>query len=787
MKVDRLLPYDSSLSLRLLSVLDRITQISLANENMEDVLGGVLELVLDVFDAERAWFLYPSDPEAKSWGVPIERTRTKWPGLATLGNEVLMTPDISEIFAELHRVKTPIQYGAHTDHPVPQFVIEHFSVKSQLLISLRPKVGKAWVFGLHHCDREIVHDEEDLHLFTAIAHRISDTLSVLISTRQLRESEERFRNLADQAPALIWMADTNNLGTWYNSRWLEYTGRTIEQELGFGWIEGMHPDDRQRCATFCQTKFEGKQKFDMEFRLRRADGSYGWVADTGTPRFDESGVFLGYIGYCWDITERKAAENTLAESEERFRLIMETIDEVFWMADVPIERMLYISPGYERVWGRTRQSLYDDPRSFIEAIHPEDTQRVLADLDAQKIGQPFDHEYRIIRPDGSIRWVWDRGFPIRDKTGEVVRYAGVVQDITGHKRASDLMHKSAEEIKDLYNNAPCGYHSLDKDGVFLQINDTELAWLGYTRDEMVMKMKWSDVITSASQQTFLKSFPRLRAEGFVCDLEFELIRKDGTTFVGLVNATSVCDASEAFVMTRSTVIDITGRKQVEQQLHNLAAHLQSVREEEKIAISREIHDELGSTLTAMKIEAHWLKNELSASREAVALLDHVESMSQLIDSATFTMRNIITGLRPTLLDDLGLLAALEWQATQFHKRTGIKCLVNCIGDKGDLDKQHSIALFRISQEALTNVLRHSGATLVEIEFHHSDEEVVMSIIDNGRGMPEIHTEAAITYGIHGIRERVDQLGGKIRFDIPPGGGLNMTVILRLPANSAGKS
>src|SRR4030067_206698 len=166
------------------------------------------------------------------------------------------------------------------------------------------------------------------------------------------------------------------------------------------------------------------------------------------------------------------------------------------------------------------------------------------------------------------------------------------------------------------------------------------------------------------------------------------------------------------------------------------------------------------------------------------LLDPVESISQLINNATGSMRNIITGLRPTVLDDLGLLAALEWQAAQFQKRTGIKCLVNCIGDKGDLDDQYAIALFRISQEALTNVLRHSGASLVEIEFHHSDEEIVMSIIDNGQGMKKNHTGAAIPYGIQGMRERGNQMGGKINFYIQPGGGFNVTVILPLPADRA---
>lgn len=140
----------------------------------------------------------------------------------------------------------------------------------------------------------------------------------------LSESESRFRNLAEQAPALIWMADTQNAGTWYNRRWLEYTGRTMEQELGFGWIDGMHPDDRQRCATFCQSAFDGRQRFDMEFRLRRADGTYGWIADTGTPRFDNNGEFLGYIGYCWVITERKQAETALRESQERLHATIET-------------------------------------------------------------------------------------------------------------------------------------------------------------------------------------------------------------------------------------------------------------------------------------------------------------------------------------------------------------------------------------------------------------------------------------------------------------------------------
>jgi diguanylate cyclase (GGDEF)-like protein/PAS domain S-box-containing protein len=127
----------------------------------------------------------------------------------------------------------------------------------------------------------------------------------------LRESELRFRKMADHAPALIWLADTSNMGVWYNKHWLDYTGRSMEQELGFGWLEGMHPDDMARSSAYCQSSFEARKKFEMEFRLRRADGSYGWIADVGVPRFDEKDEFLGYIGYCWDIDDRKTSEARL--------------------------------------------------------------------------------------------------------------------------------------------------------------------------------------------------------------------------------------------------------------------------------------------------------------------------------------------------------------------------------------------------------------------------------------------------------------------------------------------
>lgn len=232
--------------------------------------------------------------------------------------------------------------------------------------------------------------------------------------------------------------------------------------------------------------------------------------------------------------------------------------------------------------------------------------------------------------------------------------------------------------------------------------------------------------------------------------------------------------------------DITKIKRLELQLRELTAHLQTVREEEKAIVARDIHDNLGGTLSALKIDIHWLRDKLSASKDAAPLFERVESMSKQLDSAVGVTRRVITDLRPSILDDLGLCATLEWQAGQFSKRTGIKCVVTCLEDEGDqikLNKVQSINLFRIYQETLANVARHSKASRVDVELHYGDDEVVLAISDNGCGLPEGHTIAPTSFGMLGMRERVEQLDGRIDFYNLTSGGFGVMVILPLLASS----
>ena len=315
MKIEQQLPHDLAYRLRLLDVLDRVTQVSLASENMEDVMRGVLDLILEVFNADRAWFLYPCDPDAPSWKVPLEHTRPKWPGLFAQGVDIPMDSVMSKIYSDLLGANGTIQYGPNTDCPLPPLVAEQFSVKSQMMIALRPKIGNAWVFGLHHCESEVIHDKDDLQLFTSIAHRISDTLSVFISTQQLRESVERWKFALEGAGDGVWDWNPKTDEASYSKRWKQMIGYAEHEfpDSGAAWVDHLHPDDRDRVLFAGRDYFAGNQPFYVaEFRMRCKDGSWKWILARGKLfNRDADGNPLRIIGTHTDISERKQAEQQL--------------------------------------------------------------------------------------------------------------------------------------------------------------------------------------------------------------------------------------------------------------------------------------------------------------------------------------------------------------------------------------------------------------------------------------------------------------------------------------------
>jgi PAS domain S-box-containing protein len=250
---------------------------------------------------------------------------------------------------------------------------------------------------------------------------------------ELRESEERFRNMADTAPVMIWVTGPDKACTFVNRTWLDFTGRTMEQELGFGWAECVHPDDRDRNYERFSAAFDARQTFQVESRWRRADGEYRLVLCTGVPRFAPGGSFAGYIGSKIDITD--------LQSEMRFRQLAENIDQVFWMLDIGTQRVLYVSPAFEKVWGIRSAAAYHGPDWWMSSIHPEDRDRCRAFASKLK-SEAAQETYRIVRPDGSVRWIHDRAFLVYDSDGKPYRVAGLAEDVTAHRELEEELRQA---------------------------------------------------------------------------------------------------------------------------------------------------------------------------------------------------------------------------------------------------------------------------------------------------------------------------------------------------------
>ncbi len=286
--------------------------------------------------------------------------------------------------------------------------------------------------------------------YAALITDISEQQAALRERNQaeaaLRESEARFRHMADTAPVLIWMSGTDKLCNYFNKPWLDFTGRTLEQEMGNGWAEGVHPDDFQRCLDTYTNAFDARQEFRMEYRLRRFDGEHRWLLDTGVPRFAPTGEFLGYIGSCVDIHDRNLAEEALRDSEERYRILTEVSPQAIWMGDSK-SGITYCNQYWFDYSGLTMEQTAG--YGWIDIIHPEDCDRVFkTSMQAVTNATNYEAEIRFRRvSDGSYRWHIVRGLPFRDVAGQIIKWVGVASDIHDRKVAEAALQQLNEMLE----------------------------------------------------------------------------------------------------------------------------------------------------------------------------------------------------------------------------------------------------------------------------------------------------------------------------------------------------
>ena len=505
--------------------------------------------------------------------------------------------------------------------------------------------------------------------------------------------------------------------------------------------------------------------------------------------------------HCGGALERIQVGMTLRQSEERFRQVVENIGEVFWMTDLTKQSMIYISPAYESVWGRSCQSLYASPTDWLEAIHPEDRPRVLQAVMTKQISGDYQEEYRVQRPDGTVRWIFDRAFPIKDTAGKVYRIAGVAQDITELKLGEEVLRHSEAQFRALFESAPIAMAIHGSNGRFVQTNRAYQDMLGYSNEELLrIGIKG---ITHPDDIAEGKYFYNEMVEGkrSISRREKRYVRRDGQIVWAQSTASVVRSPSGEVRHIISMVEDITERKK-------LSREILRVSEREQQRFGQDVHDGLCQNLVAVKFKAMLLEKKLAA--HASSEVAQAQTITKLLNHAIQEAYDLAKGLHPVKIEAEGLRCALEELAVQTESRFDVQCRFRLRNDVLIADNTVGIHMYRIAQEAVTNAIKHGKATRIWISLiainggiplacdgkgctdaesaavldqpstsrpsRSSARHVILTVKDNGIGFA-VHSAKKGGMGLHIMNYRAGVIGASFHLRWRIHGGTRVTCVL----------
>ena len=473
--------------------------------------------------------------------------------------------------------------------------------------------------------------------------------------------------------------------------------------------------------------------------------------------------------------------DTSAENSEALQLSADVIPHMVWMAR-PDGFIEYFNQRTLDYAGLAAEELYG--WGWLRLIHPDDGSVAEQTWGrALRGGGGYAAEYRIRKKDGKHYWHQIRALAVRDSNGQIRKWVGTWTDIEEFK----LAQRGMRELAAIVESSDDAIIGKTLEGIVTSWNQGAEHLFGYSAEEMigqsVLRLIPEDRLEEEAQ-----ILARLRSGERVDHYETMRRRKDGQLVDVSLSISPIRDGGERLVGASKIARDITERKKGEEalsrsegRLRALAARLQRAREEEAIRIARELHDQLGRCLTTIKMDITLIE-QMARGQLTAETVRSISEKTQLIveaiDETVHLVRKISTELRPGILDDLGLAAAIEWQANDFQRRSGVLCVISVTEEDLGLSREQATAFFRIFQEIITNVARHSKALKVWVHLEVRDGMVALEVEDNGVGISPEALVQPHALGLLGMRERAAVFGGEVEIAGTPGKGT--TIVVRMP-------
>ena len=659
----------------------------------------------------------------------------------------------------------------------------------------------------------------------------TETTSAKTAQIEIERSEDRFRSLAENAPILIWICDESGKCTYFNKKWLAHTGRSLQQELGDGWAEGVHPEDRAGVMNRFKKAFAARAPFELEYRLRDASGQYAWVIDRGAPIYSASG-FRGYIGSALDINEYKRAVKTARLESLYIRLLVNVSNSIRHAGSIKnalqecvdyICKAMHWPAGHARckdssrnpssvseVWHfRDRQrkqpgitdlsSFFSDtPESNVQQKHPLWVQLNNGNGNSRQARLSRELGIRAVlsipvyagsKPVGSIEFGLTDcerpGKKFMDVLKSIGTELGRLVERKNTQHAFDLSH---QQNRAFFENASFGAAQAEPSGKFLRVNDAMCRITGYSREEL-LRMRFGDY-THPEDRTVDEKFMKLvRGEIAGYKNEKRIIRKTGETAWVQVDVTMVRDKAGKPLYTAGILQDITQRKQAEaallranQEVETLAARLITAQEEERSRIARELHDGVGqhAVSLALSIAALQTSTQQSAAKVSQDLDRELQRLKKYTVELSDGIRELSHELHPAVLEHAGFVSAVRALCDEFRRRENMRIELSIEKGLEMQKKEAALGLYRIVQEALQNIRRHARSKRVSITLSTSQGLIRLSIRDFGVGFDPTVARAKHGLGMISMQERTRILGGT--FHLTTSAKQGTEILIEVPQN-----